>query len=242
MSQDDLYAFHARVFGSTTAPPHPILPGESAYNDQLLDHDGDQNGDDLGCYRDGAKRTLTDDQIAMFRHSEIYAILRARQVHQENWEVDGDQQSDDLVDYVGEAMQDEISSDEEGELRSSSYIEETEPTLEDVPQNNATVPSARAATSNKRKRENADRDDGYDRARTSRSTRRVVRELDWVKPEDQVLDYGDEPSTAVEDRALQPKHSSKAASPDSVKGIPKALHTSQSPFGKGKKIWWPVIG
>ena len=241
MSQDDLYAFHARVFGSTTAPPHPIPPGETAYNDQLLDYDGDQNGDDLGYYRDGAKRTLTDDQIAMFRHSEIYAILRARQVRQENREADGDQQSDDLVDYIGEAMPYEISSDE-GELRSSSYIEETEPTLEDVPQNNAAVLSARAATSNKRKRENADRDDGCDRGRTSRSTRRVVRELDWVKPEDQVLDYSDEPSTAVEDCALQSKHSSKAASPDSVKGMPEALHTSQSPFSEGKKIWWPVIG
>ena len=242
MSQDDLYAFRARVFDSTTAPPHPIPPGETPYNDQLLDHHGDQSGDDLGYYPDGAKRTLTDEQIAMFRHSEIYAILRARQVLQENREADEDEQPDHLVDYVGDAMRDEVSSDQEGELRSSSYIEETESTLEDAPQKNAAVPSARTATSSKRKRDNADRGDGYDRARTARSTRRVAREFDWVKPEHQVLDYDDEPSTAVEDRALQPKHSSKAASPDSVNGMPEALHTSQRPFSEGKKIWWPVIG
>jgi hypothetical protein len=37
--------------------------------------DGDDN---LGWYRDGAKRTLTDEQIAMFRHSEIQRLLQRR--------------------------------------------------------------------------------------------------------------------------------------------------------------------
>jgi hypothetical protein len=32
----------------------------------------------LGYYEDGTKRTLTDEQIAIFRHSEIQALLRAR--------------------------------------------------------------------------------------------------------------------------------------------------------------------
>jgi len=34
------------------------------------------DGDTLGYYDDGVKRTLTDDQVAMFRHSETQAILR----------------------------------------------------------------------------------------------------------------------------------------------------------------------
>jgi hypothetical protein len=34
--------------------------------------------DGLGYYEDGAKRTLTDEQIAIFRHSEIEASLRDR--------------------------------------------------------------------------------------------------------------------------------------------------------------------
>jgi hypothetical protein len=32
----------------------------------------------LGYYADGVKRTLTDEQIAMFRHSEIQTLLRER--------------------------------------------------------------------------------------------------------------------------------------------------------------------
>lgn len=35
--------------------------------------------EDLGYYKDGAKRTLTDEQIEIFRHSEIHALLRERE-------------------------------------------------------------------------------------------------------------------------------------------------------------------
>ena len=34
--------------------------------------------DDLGYYEDGVKRTLTDEQIAIFRHSEIETLIRDR--------------------------------------------------------------------------------------------------------------------------------------------------------------------
>jgi hypothetical protein len=34
--------------------------------------------DGLGYYEDGVKRTLTDEQIAIFRHSEIQTLLRNR--------------------------------------------------------------------------------------------------------------------------------------------------------------------
>ena len=44
-----------------------------------LDTD-EQDNDGLGYYPDGVKRTLTDEQIAMFRHSEIHSLLRARQL------------------------------------------------------------------------------------------------------------------------------------------------------------------
>lgn len=37
---------------------------------------------DLGYYEDGTRRTLTDDQIAMFRHSEIQRLLTARRHRQ----------------------------------------------------------------------------------------------------------------------------------------------------------------
>lgn len=49
--------------------------GEYYYYD-----DGEVEEDDgLGYYPDGVKRTLTDEQIAMFRHSEYQALERARE-------------------------------------------------------------------------------------------------------------------------------------------------------------------
>lgn len=36
----------------------------------------EDDDDGLGYYHDGVKRTLTDEQIAIFRHSEIESILR----------------------------------------------------------------------------------------------------------------------------------------------------------------------
>lgn len=43
----------------------------------------DYDDDGLGYYEDGVKRTLTDEQIAMFRHTEIQAILRERRLKRE---------------------------------------------------------------------------------------------------------------------------------------------------------------
>ncbi|CAN8101366.1 unnamed protein product [Discula destructiva] len=44
----------------------------------------EEDDDELGYYPDGAKRTLTDEQIAMFRHSELQALQRARDKGQQN--------------------------------------------------------------------------------------------------------------------------------------------------------------
>jgi hypothetical protein len=53
---------------------------ESKYY-EILDPE-EELDDGLGYYSDGVKRTLTDEQIAIFRHSEIQAILR-EQRHEE---------------------------------------------------------------------------------------------------------------------------------------------------------------
>lgn len=41
----------------------------------------DDDDDGLGYYADGVKRTLTDEQIAIFRHSEIQTLLREQRRH-----------------------------------------------------------------------------------------------------------------------------------------------------------------
>jgi Protein of unknown function (DUF3807) len=42
----------------------------------------DDENDGLGYYPDGVKRTLTDEQIQIFRHSEIHSLLRERRASQ----------------------------------------------------------------------------------------------------------------------------------------------------------------
>ncbi|KAJ5193215.1 hypothetical protein N7449_009357 [Penicillium cf. viridicatum] len=64
---DDLKAFQFKHFPGQQLT---VFPQE---NDQTT-------AEDLGYYPDGVKRTLTDEQIRIFRHSEIHALLRERQL------------------------------------------------------------------------------------------------------------------------------------------------------------------
>ncbi|KAJ5124847.1 uncharacterized protein N7515_008672 [Penicillium bovifimosum] len=75
---EDLQAFHAEHFPSQQ---RSTLPAE------------DTPADDLGYYPDGVKRTLTDEEIRIFRHSEIHALLRQRQREQEEREYESRMQS-----------------------------------------------------------------------------------------------------------------------------------------------------
>ncbi|KAJ5999914.1 hypothetical protein N7481_000323 [Penicillium waksmanii] len=74
---EDLQAFQASHF-----PGHPqtIHPPAAEPADDDTYEDGEE---DLGYYPDGVKRTLTDEQIRIFRHSEIHALLRERQLQQD---------------------------------------------------------------------------------------------------------------------------------------------------------------
>jgi hypothetical protein len=65
------------------------------HDEQEVDHDDYYYYDDddgLGYYPDGTKRTLTDEQIAIFRHSEIEALRRKqdRQASTSNAEAGSD--------------------------------------------------------------------------------------------------------------------------------------------------------
>ncbi|KIW65723.1 hypothetical protein PV04_07950 [Phialophora macrospora] len=77
-----LMGFHAAHF-----PGQPI-PQLTATHHQAperaeLDPVTDIHNDELGYYDDGVKRTLTDDQIKMFRHSEIHRLLTKRRAARE---------------------------------------------------------------------------------------------------------------------------------------------------------------
>lgn len=82
LRQDDLQQFHARTVRSSASPP-------SEYGNQAHSMGAGLEDDGLGYYPDGCKRTLSDEQVAIFRHTEIQSLLRARRLEQENQESDG---------------------------------------------------------------------------------------------------------------------------------------------------------
>jgi len=65
VTTDDLLAFQAKHFSPSLSTIEQL--------------DIEEEEDSLGYYVDGVKRTLTDEQIRIFRHSEIYSLLRERQ-------------------------------------------------------------------------------------------------------------------------------------------------------------------
>jgi hypothetical protein len=78
-SQDDLRLFHAAHFPNAPLPESYLhgTPAEPAEEEHVYEDEG------LGYYSDGVERTLTDEQIAMFRHTEIQTILRERRRRRE---------------------------------------------------------------------------------------------------------------------------------------------------------------
>ncbi|KAI1109405.1 hypothetical protein F5Y14DRAFT_444710 [Nemania sp. NC0429] len=82
VSQADIESFHATHFSGDAIGlfESQFLQPHLAYSDHIDSYDYVEEGEDddgLGYYSDGVKRTLTDEQIAIFRHSELEALRRA---------------------------------------------------------------------------------------------------------------------------------------------------------------------
>ncbi|KAL5430447.1 hypothetical protein PMIN05_010210 [Paraphaeosphaeria minitans] len=76
---DDLDQFHARHFPNAPVPEQHI----QALGHETQHQNYDDGDDGLGYYADGVKRTITDEEIAIFRHSEIQRILLERRRRKE---------------------------------------------------------------------------------------------------------------------------------------------------------------
>ncbi|KAH8429967.1 uncharacterized protein LDX57_007639 [Aspergillus melleus] len=77
---EDLQTFQAKHFPGSAQIPTTQYQYEY---DEIVDDNNDYDEDDLGYYPDGVKRTLTDEQIEIFRHSEIHTLLREKQLREE---------------------------------------------------------------------------------------------------------------------------------------------------------------
>ncbi|KAF2808643.1 uncharacterized protein BDZ99DRAFT_464488 [Mytilinidion resinicola] len=84
VTEEDLRGFHSKHFPSAPLPAvffHVDDTSVEAYEEE--DDDG------LGYYVDGVKRTLTDEQIAIFRHTEIQTIIKELRQARQDKEADG---------------------------------------------------------------------------------------------------------------------------------------------------------
>ncbi|UKZ65375.1 uncharacterized protein TrAtP1_006569 [Trichoderma atroviride] len=85
ITSDELLEFHQSHFSNEAAADFgqsfTSLPPQQVSHDQLYGEWGeeDEEDDGLGYYEDGVKRTLTDAQIEIFRHSELRELKRQRE-------------------------------------------------------------------------------------------------------------------------------------------------------------------
>ncbi|OLN81701.1 Uncharacterized protein C16H5.15 [Colletotrichum chlorophyti] len=87
ITSDDLKAFFEAHFSSAALNDfnsdffNAQTYSNASTTNQSLQHGDfvDEEDDGLGYYSDGVKRTLTDDQIAMFRHSELENLRREQE-------------------------------------------------------------------------------------------------------------------------------------------------------------------
>lgn len=75
-------AFHVAHFPGQEVPNTDV----SQEFKQEEVHTEPESSEELGYYEDGVRRTLTDEQITMFRHSEIQRLLLARRQQREQEE------------------------------------------------------------------------------------------------------------------------------------------------------------
>ena len=89
ITESDLRGFHTKHVDHTHEPASFFASDAEDHAEEASYDDEDDDG--LGYYPDGAKRTLTDDQIAMFRHTEMQVLLRDRRRQAEDADSDAEQ-------------------------------------------------------------------------------------------------------------------------------------------------------
>ncbi|KAF3481967.1 uncharacterized protein GIQ15_04726 [Arthroderma uncinatum] len=109
---DDLATFHAKHFAThnfkSAIASNIITPACNAIETAATGYENSFD-DGLGYYPDGVKRTLTDQQIQIFRHSEIQALLRQKELEEQSFGND-EQTKDGSVKYEARGQIDVAAS------------------------------------------------------------------------------------------------------------------------------------
>ena len=149
-------------------------------------------------------------------------------MRKENLEAEGGIQPETISSWPEEDVEATSLSDEEGEVQSDGEVKEDFAAVPESTSQHA------GATSASKKRKIEDTSTGYmqGRKQASRSARGFVRELDSAVAENQILDYGDEPSVVEE---------GSNENGFAVTEVTEQGHEGQARRAEGKKIWWPTI-
>ncbi|KAF2436497.1 hypothetical protein EJ08DRAFT_674392 [Tothia fuscella] len=128
LTEDDLFHFYEKHF------PGALLPGQlcqGLYGEEYPYYEEEED-DGLGYYPDGNKRTLTDEQVAIFRHSEIERMVRdsetspAAEEPTKDEELDVDEQPDAVQSDESDQM-DMSEDDDQERIEAGSRPTESSP-------------------------------------------------------------------------------------------------------------------
>lgn len=151
-----------------------------------FDPDLEEEDDGLGYYEDGVKRTLTDEQVEMFKHTEMEQMIREGLISRDEKE----SKEDGTAEGAKNSQEDmDTGSPSSVELRTERS---DRPRLLDSCRSSSTKGRKRAKDipydeRNKRNWETYIEDE--DPRHGSRTHRRIVRELDEQQAQDVELDY-----------------------------------------------------
>ncbi|CRG92032.1 hypothetical protein PISL3812_09087 [Talaromyces islandicus] len=140
VTMEDLVKFQTEHFHHLQFPFHAaendVYYGEY-YEEEYAEEEEDE--EDLGYYEDGVKRTLSDEQVKIFRHSEIHSLLRERQRLRE--EEEGNEEEEEKYEAMdvlpGNSLVDEGQktglAEIDGQKANATETEPTGPSVEEKP-------------------------------------------------------------------------------------------------------------
>lgn len=141
-----------------------------------------EEDDGLGYYDDGVKRTLTDEQIAMFRHSEIESLLRAQR------HADDAGDGSEVIE-ASHQEKDDTAQDEEGEIDEGEVHVLNTPAI------------------SKQKKKKKGRKGGQGKSFFKQNVKPDLRKRTWDKVDKGLddLTYDDAQSASAQDRSSAPQ-------------------------------------
>lgn len=203
---DDMRDFHQSHFPTASAPAgffsHQQTRHEepSHVTDNFAAVAEDYEDDGLGYYEDGVKRTLTDDEISIFRHSEVQRLYARLLEHASEAaerrlaELEAQSKSNDPSEEGGYEPQSDPAAATTVVVRSEEEkpAAKANPSIKQENQKNqgskhrlsprVTINDAPAHNNGPKKRKKSDEPEHH-------TYRRIAREMDDMKAVDVELDY-----------------------------------------------------